>query len=50
MLQAVDFILHPGRGVLQAKFDLKSTYHMIPVHPDDQPLLGVQWNGDLHVH
>ena len=28
-----------------AKLDLKSAYRRVPVHPDDQPLLGMTWEG-----
>ena len=28
-----------------AKLDLKSAYQRVPVHPDDQPLLGMTWEG-----
>ena len=28
-----------------AKLDIKSAYRIIPVHPDDRPLLGMQWRG-----
>ena len=27
-----------------AKFDLKSVYHMVPVHPHDRLLLGMRWD------
>ena len=30
-----------GPGALLAKVDVKSAYRLIPVHPDDRPLLGV---------
>ena len=32
-----------------AKFDLKSAYRHIPVHPDDRTLLGMQWKDQLFV-
>ena len=32
-----------------AKFDLKSTYRQVPVHPDDRWLLGVEWEGQVYV-
>ena len=38
-----------GRGALMAKFDLKSAYRQVPVHPDDRWLLGMDWNGKLYV-
>lgn len=30
-----------------AKLDLKSAYRQVPVHPDDQGLLAVKWNGKI---
>ena len=29
--------------------DIESAYRLIPVHPDDRPLLAVQWDGQLYV-
>ena len=29
--------------------DVKEAYHNIPVHPEDQCLLGVQWEGVVYV-
>ena len=34
-------VVNLGRGALMAKFDLKSAYRHIPVHPDDKWLLGM---------
>ena len=28
-----------------AKFDLESAYSIVPVHPDNHPLLGMAWKG-----
>ena len=36
-----------GKGCLLAKLDLKNAYRTVPVHPDDRPLLAVQWGGDI---
>ena len=38
-----------GPGALLAKVDIKSAYRLIPVHPDDRHLLGINWNGELYV-
>ena len=38
-----------GRGALMAKVDIKSAYRLIPVHPQDRPLLGVSWRGSTFV-
>ena len=42
-------VVKTGRGALMAKFDLKSAYRHIPVHPDDRWLLGMEWDGGLFV-
>ena len=42
--EAVILVLNLGQIVLMAKTDLKSAYHKVPVHPDDQGLLGVCWD------
>ena len=38
-----------GRGALLVKADIKEAYRMIPVHPQDQLLLGVKWNDSYYV-
>lgn len=30
-------------------FDMESAYRVVPVHPDDRPLLGMAWRGQLYV-
>ena len=40
---AVEILMTLGHSALLAKFDLSNTYRMVPVDPDDQPLLGVAW-------
>ena len=42
----IDWIMSLGRGTLLAKFDVESAYHIIPVHPNDLDLLGMQWQGN----
>ena len=41
----IDGIMLFGRGALLAKFDMKSACRIVPVHPDDRYLLGMQWRG-----
>ncbi len=49
--QAIRSIRHQGLGAELAKFDVESAYRLIPVHPEDRPLLGMQWRGkSLHSH
>ena len=43
----VDQILQLGQGALMAKADIKQAYRMVPVHPEDRHLLGVQWQGQV---
>ena len=45
----VDIIMHLGRGTQLVKLDLANAYHMVPVHPDDQPLLGIHWQGNAFI-
>ena len=41
--EALAMISMLGRGCFLAKIDLKNAYRIIPVHPDDRPLLGMKW-------
>ena len=45
----IDGIMSLGRGTLLTKFDVKSAYRIIPVHPNDLYLLGMQWQGNYFV-
>lgn len=38
-----------GKGALLAKLDIKSAYRLVPVHPDDRPLLGIRFEGACYV-
>ena len=46
---AMRIILHKGKGTLLAKLDLESAYRILPVHPDDRPLLGMEWKDQIYV-
>ena len=46
---AVQLILLLGRGTQLVKLDLENAYRNIPVHPQDQHLLAVSWQGDCFV-
>ena len=37
-------VLSHGKGALLVKTDIQEAYRMIPIHPDDQHLLGIRWN------
>ena len=45
----IDGIMSLGRGTLLAKFDVESAYRIIPIHPNDRYLLGMQWQGNYFV-
>ena len=47
--EAVALIQTLGKGTLLAKLDLESAYRIIPVHPDDRQLLGMEWEGEWYV-
>ena len=38
-----------GRGALLAKMDIESAYRLIPVHPQDRILQGMEWLGNVYV-
>ena len=38
-----------GPGALLAELDIRSAYRLVPVHPDDRPLLGITWRGEVFV-
>ena len=38
-----------GNASLLAKIDIKSAYRLIPVHPMDRTMLGMQWNGQVYI-
>ena len=38
-----------GRGALMAKVDIESAYRLVPVHPQDRPLLAMRWEGHIYV-
>lgn len=42
-------VVRLGRGTNLAKMDVKSAYRLVPVHPQDRVLLGMQWKQRLFV-
>ena len=46
---AVRAISRLGSGANLVKVDIKSAYHIVPVHADDHLLLGIMWNDNLFV-
>lgn len=47
--EVVDKVVQVGQGALLAKFDLKSAYRNVPVHPEDRWLLGMILDDQLYV-
>ena len=46
---AVELIMQLGRHTQLVKLDLSNAYRNIPVHPDEQPLLGITWQGAIYI-
>ena len=46
---AVRQVLRLGNGAKLAKLDVKNAFRLLPVHPADQPLLDMCWNGRIFV-
>ena len=42
-------VISEGRGSFLVKADIQEAYRMVPVHPEDQHLLGVQWRGTVYI-
>ena len=47
--QAAALVACLGRRCLLAKIDLKSAYRIVPVHPEDSLLLGMEWQGGIYI-
>ena len=47
--EAAGIILSMGQATQLVKIDLKDAYRMVPVHPEDQHLLGISWGGAVYV-
>ena len=41
----VALVMSEGKGSYLVKADIQEAYRMVPVHPEDHNLLGVEWNG-----
>ena len=48
--QAANLVARMGRGTLLAKVDIRSAYRILPIHPDDRWLLGMEWENSLYVN
>lgn len=49
MDQMIERTLQLGTGINMANFDIKSAYRIVPVHPHDRYLLGMEWNSHLYL-
>ena len=47
--EAIQGILQLGRGALLAKIDIKSAFRLLPVHPADRHMLGMQWKDGVYI-
>ena len=47
--EAVKTINRMGPGTLIAKIDIKSAYRIVPVHPADRHLLGLEWKEATYI-
>jgi hypothetical protein len=45
----INAVMELGRGALIAKFDIQNAYRIVPIHPDDRHLLGMQWRDQFYV-
>ena len=45
----LEAILALGEGVFMGKCDVKEAYRLVPIHPEDSGLLGMQWEGQTFV-
>ena len=46
----IEGIMAQGRGTVMAKFDVASVYRNVSIHPNDRPILGMQWHGKYFVY
>ena len=46
---AVEIIQQLGRDTQLIKLDIKDAYRIVPVHPSDYHLLGIQWKGNTYI-
>ena len=42
-------VVSEDRGSLLVTAHIKEAYRMIPMHPQDQHLLGIQWEGTVYI-
>ena len=47
--EAIKGIIQSGQGTLLAKIDVKSAFRLLPVHPVDRHLLGMEWQRGAYI-
>ena len=47
--QVAEVVARYKPGSLMGKIDIESAYRLVPVHPEDRPLQGMEWGGGLYV-
>ena len=47
--QLAALVVSEGKGSWLVKADIKEAYRMVPVHPEDQHLLGMQWDQIVYI-
>ena len=47
--QLAALVVSEGKGSWLVKADIKEAYRMVPVHPEDQHLLGVRWDQTVYI-
>ena len=48
--EVADAVCHLGRGAELPKADANAAYRIIPVQPEERPLLAMQWEGVVYIH
>ena len=46
---AIERILELGPNTLPTKVNIKSAFRLLPVHPEDRNLLGMQWGNSIYI-
>ena len=47
--QLAALVVSEGKGAFLVKADIQEAYRMVPVHAEDQYLLGVHWDGTVYI-
>lgn len=42
-------VIQLGQGTLLSKMDIRQAYRLVPIHPEDRYLLGMEWQGAVYV-